>query len=133
MSVIYELIDEDLRSDHSYDERPDPSEYKILNRAVFYVGRLLSSEKERDFTGSDYDAIKSVYSTWICMNKKENALATYIFDNGPYPFTKEALVSESSALTVTLVTLFSTVALYLLVNGLNLGLKLTLSTDKDFN
>lgn len=25
------------------------------------------------------------------MNKKENALATYIFDNGPYPFTKEKM------------------------------------------
>ena len=60
-------------------QKKDPSEYKILNRAVFYVGRLLSSEKERDFTGSDYDAIKSVYSIWICMNKKENNITRFRF------------------------------------------------------
>ena len=60
-------------------QKKDPSEYKILNRAVFYVGRLLSSEKERDFTGSDYDAIKSVYSIWICMNKKENSITRFRF------------------------------------------------------
>lgn len=60
-------------------QKKDPSEYKILNRAVFYVGRLLSSEKERDFTGSDYDAIKSVYSIWICMNKKENSITRFQF------------------------------------------------------
>ena len=60
-------------------QKKDPSEYKILNRAVFYVGRLLSSEKERDFTDSDYDAIKSVYSIWICMNKKENSITRFRF------------------------------------------------------
>lgn len=60
-------------------QKKDPSEYRILNRAVFYVGRLLSSEKERDFTGSDYDAIKSVYSIWICMNKKENSITRFRF------------------------------------------------------
>ena len=60
-------------------QKKDPSEYKILNRAVFYVGRLLSSEKERDFSGSDYDAIKSVYSIWICMNKKENSITRFRF------------------------------------------------------
>jgi len=29
-----------------------PSEYKILNRAVFYVCRLISSQKERDFVNT---------------------------------------------------------------------------------
>lgn len=49
--------------------------YCILNRAIFYVSRLVSSQKERDFTGSNYDDIKQVFSIWICMNMKENILS----------------------------------------------------------
>ena len=49
-------------------QKDEPGEYEILNRAVFYVSRLVSSQKERDFENSSYDDIKSVYSIWICMN-----------------------------------------------------------------
>ena len=49
-------------------QKDEPSDYEILNRAVFYVSRLVSSQKERDFENSSYDDIKSVYSIWICMN-----------------------------------------------------------------
>lgn len=47
-------------------QKDEPSDYKILNRAVFYVSRLVSSQKERDFENSSYDDIKCVYSIWIC-------------------------------------------------------------------
>ncbi len=43
-------------------QKDEPKEYKILNRAVFYVCRLISSQKERDFENSRYDDIKRVYS-----------------------------------------------------------------------
>lgn len=36
-------------------QKNNPTEYKIINRAVFYVGRLISSQKERDFVNSHYD------------------------------------------------------------------------------
>ena len=49
-------------------QKDEPSDYKILNRAVFYVSRLISSQKEKDFENSSYDDIKCVYSIWICMN-----------------------------------------------------------------
>ena len=49
-------------------QKDEPSDYEILNRAVFYVSRLVSSQKERDFENSSYDDIKCVYSIWICMN-----------------------------------------------------------------
>ena len=49
-------------------QKDEPGEYEILNRAVFYVSRLISSQKERDFENSSYDDIKCVYSIWICMN-----------------------------------------------------------------
>ena len=47
-------------------QKDEPGEYEILNRAVFYVSRLISSQKERDFENSSYDDIKCVYSIWIC-------------------------------------------------------------------
>ena len=56
-------------------QRKETSEYKILNRAVFYGSRLISSQKERDFTNSNYDDIKRVYSIWVCMNMKENSMS----------------------------------------------------------
>ena len=56
-------------------QKDEPSEYEILNRAVFYVSRLISSQKERDFENSSYDDIKCVYSIWICMNMEENTMS----------------------------------------------------------
>ena len=56
-------------------QKDEPSDYKILNRAVFYVSRLVSSQKERDFENSSYDDIKCVYSIWICMNMEENTMS----------------------------------------------------------
>ena len=56
-------------------QKDEPSDYKILNRAVFYVSRLISSQKERDFENSSYDDIKCVYSIWICMNMEENTMS----------------------------------------------------------
>ena len=55
--------------------RFEPTEYKILNRAIFYVSRLISSQKERDFVNTNYDDIKQVLSIWICMNMDDNSLS----------------------------------------------------------
>ena len=56
-------------------QKDEPTEYKILNRAIFYVSRLVSSQKERDFVNTDYDDIKQVFSIWICMNMDYNSLS----------------------------------------------------------
>ena len=56
-------------------QKDEPGDYKILNRAVFYVSRLISSQKEKDFENSSYDDIKCVYSIWICMNMEENTMS----------------------------------------------------------
>ena len=55
-------------------QKSDPQDYDILNRAIFYVSRLVSSQKERDFVNSSYDDIKRVYSIWVCMDMEENSL-----------------------------------------------------------
>ena len=56
-------------------QKNEPTKYHILNRAIFYTARLVSSQKEREFTGSDYNEIKQVYSIWICMNMEKNSLS----------------------------------------------------------
>ena len=55
-------------------QKDEPKGYEILNRAIFYVSRLVSSQKERDFEKSSYDDIKRVYSIWVCMNISQNSL-----------------------------------------------------------
>ena len=56
-------------------QKDNPTGYEILNRAIFYVSRLISSQKERDFENSSYDDIKRVYSIWVCMNMDENSMS----------------------------------------------------------
>ena len=56
-------------------QKDEPTEYKILNRAIFYVSTLISSQKERDFVNTNYDDIKQVFSIWICMNMDDNSLS----------------------------------------------------------
>ena len=55
-------------------QKDEPTAYSILNRAIFYVSRLISSQKERDFANSNYDDIKQVFSIWVCMNMKYNSM-----------------------------------------------------------
>jgi len=41
--------------------------YILMKRGVYYAARLISSQKETEFSGKDYDGIKKVYTIWICM------------------------------------------------------------------
>ena len=56
-------------------QKAEPSSYDILNRAIFYVSRMISSQKGRDFVKSNYNNIKRVYSIWICMNMDEHSMS----------------------------------------------------------
>lgn len=55
-------------------QKDEPKSYHILNRAIFYVSRLISSQKERDFVKTNYNDIKRVFSIWVCMNMDENCM-----------------------------------------------------------
>lgn len=48
--------------------------YALMNRAIFYTSRMISSQKERDFIKSNYDDMINVYSIWICFNMNEDCL-----------------------------------------------------------
>ena len=43
--------------------------YSLVTRGIYYVGRMISSQKESDygFAGSNYQRLKKVYSIWICV------------------------------------------------------------------
>ena len=56
-------------------QKNEPRGYHILNRAVFYVSRLVSSQKERDFVKTNYNDIKRVFSIWVCAGMDENNMA----------------------------------------------------------
>lgn len=54
--------------------------YDIVTRGVYYCARMISTQKEEEFTGSNYQDIKKVYSIWICVNPPkyaENTITRY--------------------------------------------------------
>lgn len=54
--------------------------YDIVTRGIFYTARLISSQLETEFTGSNYGDIKKVYSIWICLNSPKkigNAISKF--------------------------------------------------------
>ena len=46
--------------------------YPIIKRGLYYCSRMISSQYGTEFSSSQYDKIKKVYSIWICMNPPEN-------------------------------------------------------------
>nr|WP_296190820.1 hypothetical protein [uncultured Anaerobutyricum sp.] len=66
-------------------QKAEPSAYDIINRAVFYISRMISSQKGREFIKSNYNDIKRVYSIWVCMSMSQNCM-NYIH------FTQESVV-----------------------------------------
>ena len=67
-------IKESVKASDKEAQKEEPGKYYTLNRAIFYIGRIVSSQKGRDFVKSEYNKMKRVYSIWLCMNMKENSL-----------------------------------------------------------
>lgn len=62
----------DLEAQRSF--RPG---YDLVTRGIYYSARMLSSQMGIEFTGTNYNNIKKVYSIWICMQvpeKMENTI-----------------------------------------------------------
>lgn len=45
--------------------------YHLENRIIFYLARMISSQKQTEFFHSDFDNLKKVRSIWICMDNDE--------------------------------------------------------------
>lgn len=48
--------------------------YPLVNRTIFYIARLISSQKNRNFDHSNYGDMLRTYSVWICFNLEENCM-----------------------------------------------------------
>lgn len=46
--------------------------YEIDNRLIYYLGRMISAQKEVEFVHSNYDELKHVRSIWICMDSADD-------------------------------------------------------------
>ena len=55
-------------------KKEDNIAYDLFNRGAYYVCRMVSSQKERDFIKSNYNDMVSVYSIWICFNMDQNCM-----------------------------------------------------------
>ncbi len=54
--------------------------YPLLKRAIYYCGRMISSQYGTEFTKSQYGKIKKVYSIWVCAappKEMENTITRY--------------------------------------------------------
>lgn len=54
--------------------------YEISTRGIFYASRMISSQLNTEFEIPNYDAIKKVYSVWICLAAPDsigNAISEY--------------------------------------------------------
>ena len=51
-----------------------------MTRGIYYGARLLSAQKDVEFSGMHYENIKKVYSIWICQNvpkDREHSILAY--------------------------------------------------------
>ena len=49
-------------------QKTDHVDYYVIKRAIYYAARLISSQKEKIFTGDDYNKIRKVYTIWVVMD-----------------------------------------------------------------
>jgi hypothetical protein len=54
--------------------------YDLVTRGIFYAARMISSQLSTEFSDSEYNHIKKVYSIWICLDSPkyaENTITRY--------------------------------------------------------
>ncbi len=54
------------------DSRPGRLRYHLENRIVFYLSRMISGQKNREFFHSNYNSLRNVRSIWVCMDGKRD-------------------------------------------------------------
>lgn len=61
-------------------QKSDKTSYPLIKRAIYYVSRMISAQKNTIFVRSHYEKIRKVYSIWIQMNvdeEKTNTITRY--------------------------------------------------------
>ena len=68
--------DEPIRLIVNVEAQRGRSSYPLIKRALYYVSRLISSQKHTVFGGSHYEKLRKVYSIWILTNAPEKSANT---------------------------------------------------------
>mgnify|MGYP002069464223 CR=1 FL=1 len=55
-------------------QKEETRKYNLINRAIYYICRLISSQKQREFVKMNFDDITKVYSIWIVANMKSDSV-----------------------------------------------------------
>ena len=67
--------------------------YPLLKRAVYYCGRMISSQYGTVFVKSHYEKIQKVYSIWICTMPTKK----WEYNISRYRFTEDHLIGHTQA------------------------------------
>jgi hypothetical protein len=106
--------------------------YPLIKRALYYCSRMISSQKETIFSGSDYQNINKVVSIWICLNppiKNHNTITKYrVIEENVVGNLKE-IFENYDLLTVVMVCLGNQKEEH--YDGLLKMLDVLLSTERD--
>lgn len=64
--------------------------YDLVTRGIFNCARMISEQKDTEFSNDNYQDIKKVYSIWVCMNVPKKAANTI----SGYTMTREDVYGE---------------------------------------
>ena len=79
-SAVAPGVKEPIRLIVNVEAQKGRSSYPLVKRALYYVSRMISSQKNTVFAGSHYEKLRKVYSIWILTNapkKTGNTITKY--------------------------------------------------------
>ncbi len=71
-------------------QKDDNTPYPLIKRAIYYVSRMISAQKNKVFTKKHYEKIRKVYSIWLQMSVAENRANTIT----KYRIAEEQIVGD---------------------------------------
>ena len=89
-------------------QKDDNTPYPMIKRALYYVSRMISAQKNKVFTNKHYEKIRKVYSIWIQMNvsgKKANTITKYRINEENVIGSVKEIESNYDLLTVIMIGL----------------------------
>ena len=91
-------------------QKDDKTAYPLIKRAIYYVSRMISAQKNTVFTKKHYEKIRKVYSIWIQMNvdeSKSNSITKYLIKEEQVVGSVTEKESNYDLLTVLMIRLGS--------------------------
>ena len=101
-----ELITLIINVEAQRTQRSSKLGYALLKRAIYYASRLISSQKETEFTGSSYDDLKKVYSIWLCMDSPDGKSSINRYDLNEHHILHEYKANHADYDLISIITIY---------------------------